>query len=166
MLIKGKGATPKDGGCLVQIANWLADPTTWTDEGLCVYPLLAKWAIWANDVADNEHRHQLALLAPRLSGTRLEQPLHEEAMDVLLRQYLQDHRAPVCPSSGGLAWTVNDDGVKTACIDLGTIMVVDQDGIYGWLEGIIDYYDYLTGRNSRELLSEQEWLEIKELVGQ
>lgn len=166
MLIKGKGATPKDGGCLVQIANWLEDSDTWTDEPLCVHPVIAYWAVYANDMADNEHRHRLALLAPRLAGTKIADPVVEDTITLLLRRYVEDNPLPKIRVAGGLVWKKKGDGVAEGVIDVNTIVAADQDQLYPWLEGILDYYDFLTGRNSRELLSEQEWLEIKELVGQ
>ena len=44
MLRAGATKNPQLGGCLVQIANWLADPTIWTDKPAHVHPVLAAWA--------------------------------------------------------------------------------------------------------------------------
>lgn len=165
MLIKGKGAKPEDGGCLVQIANWLADPTLWTDEPLCVDPLLAKWAIFANDMADNESRHPLALLAPRLAGTKIEDIDQEKVVEMCLREYvLSNNHRPRVTTTNKLIWKTTD--TLTGVVDLSEMQAVEPGNLYSWLEAIIDKYDRLTGRTSPELLTEQQWLEIKELVGQ
>ncbi len=168
MLIKGKGAKPEDGGCLVQIANWLADPTTWTDEPLCVDDTLARWAIYVNDVADQHHRRQLALLAPRLAGTKLD-PKAEEAVKLLLHKRRDENPIPRAAMTGAIVWKKSakvDNFTVEGLIDLRQLVAAQQDSLYGWLEDMIDYFDSLVGRAAPELLTEQQWLEIKELVGQ
>jgi hypothetical protein len=168
MLIKGKGATPEDGGCLVQIANWLADPTTWTDKALCVDPSLARLAIYANDIADDEHRRRLALLAPRLAGTKIEGEVAELAVENQLKGYVDGHRPPTPMFLQGMTWIKGTKAHPTYVgkLNLDNLVILDQDGLCDWLEGVIDEYDRITGRNAPELLTQQEWEQIKELVGQ
>jgi hypothetical protein len=168
MLIKGKGATPEDGGCLVQIANWLADPTTWTDEAKCVDPSLARLAIYANDIADDEHRRRLALLAPRLAGTKIEGEVAELAVENQLKGYVWGHRPPEPKFHHGIKWSIPTKDQQTVLgkLNLDNLVILDQDGLCDWLEGVIDEYDRITGRNAPELLTQQEWEQIKELVGQ
>lgn len=168
MLTKGAKAEPKLGGCLVQIANWLADPTTWTDKAKCVDPTLAHLAIYANDMADDAHRHRLALLAPRLAGTKVEDLKTELYVQNQLKAYTHVNRPPSIHLPNRITWTkpTKNNNTVTGVIDLGYVEILDQASIYDWLEGVIDYYDRITGRNAPELLTQQEWEQIKELVGQ
>lgn len=65
----GKGCHPEEGGCFVQIANWLADPTRWDDGPGVVYDTLRRYGITVNDTVDNATRRKLALLIPRVINT-------------------------------------------------------------------------------------------------
>lgn len=67
-LRSGVGKTPGEGGCIMQVIDWI-DRQGWTDRPLCVHPLLARVAIQANDALDDERRQQLLDLVPRLMGT-------------------------------------------------------------------------------------------------
>ncbi|WP_344313540.1 hypothetical protein [Fodinicola feengrottensis] len=69
MIRKGVGATPKDGGCLVQVAGWLYDGKSWADDVTCVHPVLRSAGIRVNDAVSDGERHRLALMAPRISGS-------------------------------------------------------------------------------------------------
>jgi hypothetical protein len=67
-LRSGVGKTPGEGGCIMQVIDWI-DRQGWTDRPPCVHPLLARVAIQANDALDNDERQQLLDLVPRLMGT-------------------------------------------------------------------------------------------------
>jgi hypothetical protein len=67
-LIAGSGTSPKDGGCIMQIIDWI-DRHGWSDSPPCVHSDLVGWAICANDNLDDAKRQQLLDLAPRLMGT-------------------------------------------------------------------------------------------------
>ena len=67
-LRSGTGSTPSDGGCIMQVIDWI-DRNKWTDRPPCVHPVLAKLAIRANDSLDDKGRQKLLDLAPRLMGT-------------------------------------------------------------------------------------------------
>jgi hypothetical protein len=69
----GNGAAPSEGGCLVQVANWLADHDLWTDRAKHVHPVLARFGIWVNDRVDANTRRELALAACRIAGTYRDQ---------------------------------------------------------------------------------------------
>lgn len=68
-LRKGMGATPDQGGCILQVIDWI-HRGKWTDHPPCVLPVLGNAAIYANDVSDDEDRQKLLDLAPRLMNTR------------------------------------------------------------------------------------------------
>lgn len=65
----GVGLSPADGGCVLQIIDWI-DRTGWTDDPKCVDPVIARLAVQANDALDDEHRQDMLDLVPRIMGTR------------------------------------------------------------------------------------------------
>ena len=67
-LRSGVGETPQDGGCIMQIIDWI-DRNEWTDQPVCVHPVLRRLAIRANDSLDDAGRQKLLDLAPRLMNT-------------------------------------------------------------------------------------------------
>ena len=69
-LRSGVGKTPKDGGCILQVIDWISNGG-WTDDPQCVHPVLKRLAIAANDASDDEGRQKLLDLAPRLIGTNI-----------------------------------------------------------------------------------------------
>jgi hypothetical protein len=72
-LRSGVGRNPQDGGCILQVIDWV-DRHQWTDSPPCVHPVLRKLAIYVNDRADDEQRQRLLELAPRLMGTASDDP--------------------------------------------------------------------------------------------
>ena len=67
-LRSGTGATPAEGGCILQVIDWI-DRHSWTDRPVCVHRVLAKLAILANDTLPDGERQKLLDLAPRLMRT-------------------------------------------------------------------------------------------------
>lgn len=67
-LREGKGDSPAEGGCIMQVIDWI-DRCEWTDEPPCVHPILASIAITANDLSSDRQRQRLLALAPRLMRT-------------------------------------------------------------------------------------------------
>jgi hypothetical protein len=65
----GKSPHPQQGGCLVQIANWLCDHDVWTDQPEHVHPVLQAAGIHVNDVVGEAVRRELALAVVRIAGT-------------------------------------------------------------------------------------------------
>lgn len=64
----GSGTRPKDGGCIMQVIDWISTGG-WTDTPACVHPTLVAWGIAANDGLPPEERQQLLTLVPRLMQT-------------------------------------------------------------------------------------------------
>lgn len=160
MLVKGASRSPEQGGCLVQIANWLADPSTWTDGDVCVDGLLAQHAVFINDSVDETHRHQLAVLAPRLAGTK-----GVASMGVYVDMYawIAAHDCPVkIASTSDFKYTENGGEVTitTSVVHKGT----HQDAV-DWLFALVAEFERLTAHQPEEL-SVERWREVKELVGQ
>lgn len=73
-LRRGTGRTPADGGCLLQIVDWI-DRHAWTDRPPCVHPVLARLAIASNDRLRDGERQTLLDLIPRLRGTASDDPV-------------------------------------------------------------------------------------------
>ena len=67
-LRSGKGATPGDGGCIMQVIDWI-NRCEWTDSPPCVNPAFRSVAISLNDSLDDQGRQRLLSLAPRLMNT-------------------------------------------------------------------------------------------------
>ena len=70
-LRSGTGATPKDGGCIMQVIDWI-HRNQWTDRPPCVHPVIQRLAIRANDSLPDDQRQKLLDLAPRMMGTASE----------------------------------------------------------------------------------------------
>lgn len=68
LLRAGVGPTPADGGCLVQVASWLRDGRSWTDEPPWLHPTLAGAAVGVNDNVPDGYRPVLGPLAADLAG--------------------------------------------------------------------------------------------------
>lgn len=66
----GAGESPQDGGCVMQVIDWI-DRGGWTDEPRCVYHLLRELAISVNDDLSDAGRQKLLDLVPRLMGTSM-----------------------------------------------------------------------------------------------
>lgn len=188
MLIKGVSSDPKNGGCVVQIANWLERPDVWSDDPICVNDVLAEKAIWINDAVDDEHRRQVALLAPRLSGTRIPHICPTDAVrlpSLSARNVLGAEECSACLTAEALyVWMgtnrapfvfvpgAKPDTTKYKAGDLVWHLTpprlqftgTQQDAI-DWLTAFIDEYDRVTGRTS-EPLPVEKWQEIRELLGQ
>lgn len=69
LLRKGAGKSPKNGGCLVEVAGFLYDGMTWSDKAQCVANVLRPVSIYVNDEVSDGARPRLALAAGRLSGS-------------------------------------------------------------------------------------------------
>lgn len=67
-LRKGTGATPTDGGCVMQIVDWVAQHR-WTDSPACVHLLIRSYAIGLNDALSDEPRQRLLGLIPKMMNT-------------------------------------------------------------------------------------------------
>src|SRR6266498_1105370 len=67
----GTGRTPKDGGCVIQVASYLYNGA-WTDATPCVHPVLRITAIWVNDSVGAATRQKLYPLIPRLMDTAID----------------------------------------------------------------------------------------------
>ncbi len=165
MLTKGIGSTPKDGGCLVQIANWLQNPELWTDDAICVDRILATWAIKINDLVDEDHRRLLALLAPRLGGTAPTTRGDELSTAIALHEWMRENQPPVCAETQRVdLWYANGCDMQ-----FHTKLVIHPDAqpkAVEWLTGLIDAHDRHTGRDTVPLLTEEQGRILCEVMGQ
>lgn len=148
-LRSGASPSPQLGGCLVQIANWLADPAVWTDGSIFVDNTLARWGITINDRVDDAARRRLALAAARISGT---QGLLKAEQRPLLEAWIEDNdRRPIherctCPCNAVLrGWP-------------------DHQVMVDWYFNLIDEFDRLTGRNADVEQPADRYRELAELA--
>ncbi len=86
-LRKGKGETPADGGCILQVISWM-DRHEWTDRPPCVHPVIANLAMFANDALPDGERQKLLDLAPRLMGTASDDKLVTVRLAVFCARYV------------------------------------------------------------------------------
>lgn len=75
LLRKGTGVTRRHGGCLMQVAGYLADGVSWTDRPSTADEALGSFGISLNDYADDEGRQELLPYAPRLGMSAVSSPL-------------------------------------------------------------------------------------------
>lgn len=165
MLIKGTGNTPLEGGCLVQIANWLHDPELWTDQAICVDRVLAHWAIMINDLLDDDHRRQLSLLAPRLAGTKIsDRGVELEVTQQIQAWFLRNPNPLTVDNVRTQRWTQNG-----LIIDIDHRLVIypiDQQTAVNWLSALIDEYDRITTRPAVPVLTEAQSRTLCKVMGQ
>jgi hypothetical protein len=139
------GSHPASGGCLVQVANWLANPSIWTDSPIHVHPLLCNWGIRINDsIVDDNERRRLALAAARISGTNIE--LTEE------REKELDEIARACP------WLISS-GCGCGC--RGETRPPKE--MIDWYFKLIDEFDRITGRDSDVAQPEERYRALAEM---
>ena len=67
----GTGATPAEGGCVMQMVSWIAD-NEWIDSPPCVHPVIRSLAIYVNDELPDDERQKLLDLIPRMMNTNVE----------------------------------------------------------------------------------------------
>lgn len=171
MLIKGFSPEPQEGGCLVQIANWLADPRLWTDEAVCVDQILASWGITINDVINDEMRHRLALCAPRIADTKITDRDERNRVHRGLSLWMREgagsgHPTVVHPSGTKFTGATNSMGALLTILHPVIRLTGGDEYAVQWYEALVDEYDRLVGRGTRDALAPERWQEVKELVGQ
>ena len=88
-LRRGSGLRPSEGGCIMQVVDWIHNGT-WTDSPRCVHLGLRTLAINVNDTVDDGERQRLLDLAPRLIGT---DTLTEEQSIRIITRLLRDKLA-------------------------------------------------------------------------
>ncbi|MFD4474616.1 hypothetical protein ACFWPU_00665 [Streptomyces sp. NPDC058471] len=189
-LRSGAGDTPKDGGCLVQVAGFLNDGVSWVDDTPCVHPMLRSVGILTNDSVDGDMRQELLPLAPRLIGTGLTGDVVEDrrVMTALVEWCVRDAQ-----------WSGDPEGAATAAryaeayrLKLAVADTFDFDpqhyagvvanivsnsaarvaGIgcsgrarVGFLVRLIDEYDRITGREvSGKTVSDADWKRVTEHI--
>lgn len=103
----GKGSDPEEGGCILQVIDWI-DRGKWTDTPRCVLPQFREMAINCNDGLDDNERQGLLDLAPRLRGTAYaptmdkyginevipltkEQLLYNRRAELWMRDWMESH---------------------------------------------------------------------------
>jgi hypothetical protein len=108
----GTGSAPADGGCVMQIVDWVSR-NEWTDAPPCVHPVIRGLAIEVNDRLDDESRQRLLDLVPRMIDTARD---GDVALTRRLLGYLARRSYPLysawAESSG-----YDDKGAVLACIE-------------------------------------------------
>lgn len=154
-LRSGAGSDPSDGGCIMQVVNYLWD-RGWNDQPVCVLSSLRALSISVNDrVGDNE-RQELWHLIPRLMGTN---PIVIE----------KEHWTDTFGNITVLEYSVTDNK-KAESLNTHMTGWMDkrEDGEVDveFLEAALDEYDRFTGRKatSCKTFDESYIEEIKETL--
>lgn len=176
-LRKGAGATPQDGGCLVQVAGFLADGVSWTDKTPCVHPLLSDAAIRVNDIVNEEVRQSLLPLAPRLVGTGNAFGSEADPGKGLGRWALEQVLNSPDGALLGSAITLWKKYPPREQIFFAQLVILhggtglEQPSVgrmrnaVDFLAGLIDEFDRLTGRTqSGVTVSEDDWKRVTEYM--
>ena len=179
-LRKGIGHTPKQGGCIMQVVDWM-NRHEWTDRPPCVHPFIRDVALMANDFLDNKDRQSLLSLASTLSDTRSDDIsvdidlcrfadiyasdnhlgsyyCRSNVVKCKIREMLELQDALCDPRyirAKGL--DVIEHVCQTIALDIG------GGGMFAFLVAILDEYDRLTGRNVDEL-EEIDWASVCEVM--
>ena len=107
----GVGETPADGGCVMQMADWV-HRNEWTDEPPCVHPVIRHLAIVVNDRLPDDERQKLLDLIPRMMDTNT----GDEALTRKLLGFLARQVFPIYEEWRAEA-NYDDDGSVLACIE-------------------------------------------------
>ncbi|WP_198415135.1 hypothetical protein [Cryobacterium tagatosivorans] len=73
VLSRGKHRTPRNGGCFMEFASYLAGES-WSDHPACTHPALASLARMVNDCTSDAARSRLTSLIPSVIGLRGDDP--------------------------------------------------------------------------------------------
>lgn len=126
-LREGTGVSPQDGGCVMQVIDWISTGG-WTDEPRCVYPELREIAIVVNDDMSDEGRQRLLDLVPRLMNTAYPRPGgYDPLLDDQIEQAVNGWHYAVRPAP-----------------------FTEDEFQLGLLTAAIDAYDRFTGRPKAE----------------
>lgn len=149
LLRKGTGETPEDGGCLVQVAGYLNDGVSWTDETPCVHPVLRYIAIWANDDSPDSERQSLLSLVPRLIGTGLD-TVWASMPDMLNIQDPLSHKILEAAEFEVKETHFGDEAGKLA-------YTLVRGSWFDRLKAALDAYDEFTGRTEPAPIPAEKW---------
>lgn len=83
LLSRGKHRNPRRGACFMELASYLAGER-WSDKPRCTHPLLAHLARLVNDLTNDAHRPQLAMLVPSVIGLNSTDPLWNDELTLLV----------------------------------------------------------------------------------
>ena len=143
-LRSGMGKNPQDGGCIMQVIDWIASGG-WSDYPECVHPKLREVAIAANDAMTDEGRQKLLALAPRLMNTRPTPPEDEDLRALWIKNY-----AAFGLRSDGICLIWNQKYMETFPSEDTNIAKYKylEEHYLGMLNELLDLYDEIFDRDS------------------
>ena len=178
----GSGETPKDGGCLIQIAGWLNDGVSWTDKTPCVHPVFRRLGINFNDWFDDTDRQKLLAFLPRIIGTGL---TGDEAEDKRVAVGLAEYAASQAQKFDAAVAVAAANAAAHAAVAAAAAAAVDAaaaadaaanaaanaayaayaagvEAQLGLFSRLLDEYDRLTGREvSGRTVPDEQWQALK-----
>ena len=154
-LRKGTGDTPKDGGCIMQVVDWI-NRGKWTDHPPCVHPVIRILAIQVNDSLDDVGRQKLLDLAPRMMNTasddgdlarKLSIFCAEHVLPIFEAKYPDDDRPRKAIEAAKMG---HRDAANAAYYAAAN--AANYAASFDLLVAVLDEYDRLTNRDKVEAL--------------
>ena len=150
-LRKGAGKTPKDGGCINQIVDWI-NRLGWSDDPPCEHPVLRDVALIANDSLDDAQRQALLDLAPRLAGTASD----DEGLLIALASFCIGYAKDM-----GLETISDPIALHAAALAADAVADADAGDSFDLLVALLDEYDRITGRTEVKSI---DWKPVCEVM--
>ena len=148
IIARGSHSSPADGACIMEMASHLAGEE-WSDRPACVHWALAAVARTVNDRLPDDERHLILPLLPRLMGTTV--GLDQATTDALVTW------------AGGQASQNSNNLLIAPSLLLVAANRAPNYGM-GFLVGLIDEYDRLTGRTNTAPLATEDARRLVELT--
>jgi hypothetical protein len=170
-LRSGTGKRPTDGGCILQVVDWISTGG-WTGRPKCVHPVLRVLAIRANDSLPDAGRQKLLDLTPRLMGTAPGDPalavkLLRPARDLSLPIYESAYPGDARPRKAwevAFAWAECPCEAHAAAARATRAYAADNAASYQLLLDTLDEYDRLTGRTEVTPVAAQTYAAVCEVM--
>lgn len=146
VLSGGPHASPRSGGCFMEVASYLAGER-WSDSPECTDVALAGLCRRANDILPNDRRQEIAHLIPDVIGTDQGSKVREEFLEWLGENF---------------EGSVLQEGSLTHVSSLW-MHNLSYDDLINALTRIITKFREIAGLESTAV-SDSEWRDAKELV--
>jgi hypothetical protein len=174
VLSGGSHANPKDGACVMEYVSFLAGES-WSDRPDCTHPVLAAIARNVNDRLGDGQRQVLVPLIPRLLGTASDDRVLSVRLAIWCARGVQhlvsEKDRGACEAAVGAAeaWVDCPCEGHAKAARYAADAAADAADVYadaaaadaaadpvGFLTGLLDEYDRLTGRTRPAPLSDAD----------
>ena len=173
-LRSGAGGSPKNGGCLIEVAGYLWDGR-WTDKHDCVHPVLREMGIRVNDsVSDSERQRLLVEVVPRIVGTAIEDETLNKRVSVHLALFCArkvshlntDPRVQKAldAAQGWLNGTTSTEKCRANAAAAYASNAAESLLTVDFLIELLDEYDSVSGRTDSFEVDQDSWRKVCEVM--